>query len=219
MAAPRQIPIRVLLVDDQAMIREGLRRILTDAPDIQVVGQASDGRAAVEEARRVAPDIAILDYTMPGLDGPSATEALRAEMPGVRVLVLTVHDSPHYALAALRAGARGFCTKGDAPAALLEAVRAVYRDMPYVSPALVSQLARFLSAAGDDATRGPSALSPREFQLMRLLGGGKGLGECAAEMGISESAASTYRTRIMTKLDLPSTSAIVRYAIEHDIVG
>jgi DNA-binding NarL/FixJ family response regulator len=210
--------IRVILADDHAVVREGLGRILEETEDIQVVAQADDGRGAVRLAREKNPDVVVLDFTMPELDGLGATEQIRALMPDVKILILTAHDNIHFAVKVLHAGAHGFLLKEAAPDDLIDAIRNVVEGKVAISPKIMDKLtARF--RRGEEAKIGLDDLSAREFELLRHLGSGKSIRESAKSMSISESTASTYRGRILTKLGLKSTADLIRFALENGLVG
>jgi DNA-binding NarL/FixJ family response regulator len=202
--------------DDHALVRQGLLRILGESPDMLVVGEAEDGAKALNLVREFTPDVLVLDYTIPELDGVSVTEQVRRERPGVKILVLTMHANVHYALKMLQAGAHGYVVKAASAEELVEAIRSVHRGSWYVSPVLVPHLARHLSQPSVGKL---DSLSPREFQVLRLMGAGAGINECANALHISESAASTFRGRIMRKLQIRTTGELIRFALENGIVG
>jgi len=210
--------IRVLLADDHAMIREGLAQLLEDSENILVVGQAGNGQEAVSLTKEIKPDVAVLDYTMPNMDGPLATREIRAASPDVKILVLTVHENVHYAIKALEAGAHGFILKAAAVEELVKGIRAVFRGRTYVSPSIADKITESIRK-GKRQRSGLASLSRREFELVRLLSSGLRLQECAKAMHITESTASTYRSRLMEKLNLKTTTEIIRFALENGITG
>lgn len=210
--------IRVVLADDHAMVREGLAQILEDSEGIVVVGQAGNGREAVTMAREKNPDVVVLDYTMPETDGAAATREIRLHCPNAKVLVLTVHENVHYALKALEAGAHGFILKAAAVEELVEGIRTVSRGRVYVSAPISEKIAENLRRSKADRS-GLDSLSQREFELLRLLASGMKLQDCARAMKITNSTASTYRSRLMEKLKLENTAEIIRFAIENGIIG
>lgn len=209
--------IRVLLADDHLVVRAGIARILEAASDIHVVGEVSDGHAVLERLAAGGIDVVLLDIGMPG---PGFMEVLGRARDGggerVAVLVLSVHPEEQFALRALRAGAAGYLTKDRTPEELLTAVRRVAAGGKYVSAALAERLA---AAVGATAAAGHEALSDREFQVLRLLGAGKTVGDVARTLSLSPKTVSTYRTRILQKLHLETTAELVRYAVEHGLVG
>jgi DNA-binding NarL/FixJ family response regulator len=210
--------IRVLVADDHVMVREGLVQLLEQTEDISVIGQAGDGFEALELTGKLKPDVVVLDYSMPKLGGQAAIEQLRASHPEVKVLVLTVHENVHYALKSLEAQAHGFIVKGSAALELIQAIRCVFEGRVYVSPTISEKITEQFRRQGGQK-EGVSSLSQREFELLRLLGQGLSLQECAASMFISESAASTYRSRLLKKLNLKTTGELIRFAVENNIIG
>jgi DNA-binding NarL/FixJ family response regulator len=210
--------IRVVLADDHAMVREALAQILEESGCLRVVGQAANGPEALEVAAKTQPDVMVLDYSMPGLDAAAAIEALVRRRPQLKVLVLTVHENIHYAVKVLESGAHGYVVKSAAVGELVEAIQAVSAGEVYISPKVSQRVIQHLRRPRRDRV-GPEALSQREFELLRLLGAGMSLKECARQLNISTSSASTYRTRLMEKLNLRGTAEVIRFALENDIVG
>jgi DNA-binding NarL/FixJ family response regulator len=213
--------IRIILVDDHAMVREGLRLLLRAAPDIAVVGEAGDGIAAVALAGRVSPDIAVLDLDMPEGDGMSALRELTRAHPSVRVLILTVHAEHERLLPLLDAGARGYLTKEAASRDLVDAIRVVASGEVYVRPAA----ARLLAAAvipkhAAKTARGRfQGLSEREQTVLTLVAQGYSGAEIARQLGISSKTVDAYKRRIQEKLGLEHRTDYVRFAIEAGILG
>jgi DNA-binding NarL/FixJ family response regulator len=210
--------IRVVLADDHAMVREALAQILEESGCIKVVGQAADGPGAVDVATRARPDVLVLDYSMPGLGAPEILSSLRQLLPDLKVLVLTVHENIHYCVQALECGAHGYVVKSAAVGELVDAIKAVSVGEVYISPKVSQKVMQHLRRPKKDRV-GLEALSQREFELLRLLGAGMSLKECAERLSISTSSASTYRARILEKLNLHSTAEVIRFALENDIVG
>jgi DNA-binding NarL/FixJ family response regulator len=210
--------IRVVLVDDHEMIRQALSQLLSENEQIEVVGEAHDRQSATDILREVEPDVVVLDYSIPGGGGLPVLEELRLRASSTRALVLTMHESIHYALRVLEAGAVGYVIKASAVDDLVEGIRAASRNEVYVSPALSHRVIDHLRAPSRGRA-GVHSLSSREFELLRLLGAGTSLGEVAEILNISRSTVSTYRTRLMQKLSLENTAQIIRFAIENDIVG
>jgi DNA-binding NarL/FixJ family response regulator len=210
--------LRAVLADDHTMVRQALAQILAESGRIEVVGQAGDGTEALTVVARSDPDVLVLDYSMPGTPALDVLAAVSRDHPRVKVLVLTVHESIHYAVRVLEHGAQGYVLKSDAAAELLDAVAAVGQGDIYISPRVSQRVIHHLRQPRSGRV-GLEALSEREFQLLRVLGSGMSLKECAARLDISVSTASTYRTRLMEKLGLRSTAEIIRFALEHDVVG
>jgi two-component system response regulator NreC len=213
--------VRVILVDDHTLIREGLRALLQAAPGIVVVGEADNGVAAVALARRVVPDVVVLDLDMPDGDGASALGTLRLERPDVRVLILTMYAEHARLLPLLEAGARGYLTKDAASHDLVEAIRVVAGGEVYVRPSV----ARLLAAAvvpkpPDDSARGRlGMLSDRERTVLRLVAEGNSGAETARKLGVSTKTVDAYKHRIHDKLGLLHRTDYVRFAIEAEILG
>lgn len=219
MKEEKEIPkIRVLLADDHAMVREGLAQLLEDSEGILIIGQAGDGQEAVSIAKEKNPDVVVLDYTMPKLDGVLATKEIRSLCPDAKILVLTVHENVHYAIKALEAGAHGFILKAAAVEELVMGIRSVSKGKIYISPSISEKLAENIRKGKQDRS-GLSSLSRREFELLRLLASGMKLQDCAKTMLVTDSTASTYRSRLMEKLNLKSTAEIIRFALENGIIG
>ncbi|MEV7671162.1 response regulator [Streptomyces sp. NPDC000963] len=199
-------PIRVVIADDEPLIRAGIRMILNSDPEIQVVGEAADGRAAVEAARAHAADVVLLDIQMPVLDGLSALPELRRAVPAARVVVLTTFGERENVLRALEYGGAGFLLKDTAPAELIGAVRAAAAGDAYLSPAatrhVVERLARGREAARAEEARGRvAALSEKERDVLALLGEGLSNADAGKRLHMSEGTVKTYVSRILAKLD------------------
>jgi DNA-binding NarL/FixJ family response regulator len=210
--------IRVALADDHQMVRQALAQLLEESAGIQVVGQAGDGDEAVKLVEATSPDVIVLDYSMPAMDAPGTIQSLLRRHRQLKVVVLTVHESIHYAVRVLESGAHGYVVKSAAAQELVEAIRAAHRDEVYISPKVSQRVIQQLRRPKTDRV-GVSALSPREFELLRVLGSGMSLKECAGHLNITISTASTYRARLMEKLNLHSTAEIIRFALENEIVG
>lgn len=210
-------PIRVVLIDDHEMVREALARILEVSGRITIVAQASSGTQAIALAQSAKPEVMVLDYTLPDQDAPTVIEELNRVAPDVKVLVLTVHENIQYAVRVLETGAFGYLIKSAAFDELVEAIGKVRNEEVYLSSKISSEVLRHMRCPKRERV-GIDALSQREFDLLQLLGSGKSLQECAVQMEVTTSTASTYRGRIMEKLNLTSTASVIRYAIEHELV-
>lgn len=215
---PSQDPISVVLADDHSMVREALARILDESGSVTVVGQASDGLQVIQTVESTKPNCVVLDYSMPNLDAPAVIETLLRRSPGIKILVLTVHENIHYAIRVLESGAHGYMIKSAAVNELVEAIQVVHAEGIYISPKVSAEVLQQLRRPKRERV-GLEALSQREFALLRILGSGKSLQECAQQMKVSTSTASTYRSRVMEKLNLTSTAELIRFALEHDVVG
>ncbi len=206
--------ITVVLADDHAMVREALARILRDSGMIDVVGHANDGSEVVKVVEQTMPQCVVLDYSMPNLDAPQVIEILVRRQPQVKILVLTVHENVHYALRALEAGAHGYMIKSAAADELVNAIKAVHCGEIYISPRVSHDVVRLLCQPKRKRV-GLESLSQREFDFLRTLGSGNTLQECARQLNVSVSTASTYRARIMEKLNLENTAELIRFALEN----
>ena len=216
-------PIRVLLVDDQDLVRYGLRLVLEAQPDIEVVAEASDGADALRAARGHAPDVVLMDVRMPGMDGIEATRQLTVARPKTRVLVLTTYDLDEFAFGALQAGAAGFLLKNTRPDELVGAVRSVVTGDAVVSPRVTAKLIEVavphLSGRGVEAEEALAVLSEREREVFVLVGRGFTNTEIAQALQVSESTVKAHFGRILTKMDLPNRVQAVIRAYELGVVG
>jgi len=213
--------VRLILVDDHAMVREGLRLLLRTAPDIAVVGEAGNGVAAVALARRLVPDIVVLDLDMPQGDGMTAVRELGKELPSVRVLILTVHAEQERLVPLLEAGVRGYLTKEAASQDLVEAIRVVASGEIYVRPAAARLLAGAIvpRRAAATAQERFDGLSEREQTILRLVSKGYNGAEIARQLGIRSKTVDAYKRRVEDKLGLEHRTDYVRFAIEAGILG
>lgn len=211
-------PTRVVLADDHEMVREALARILESSGKIEVVAQASDTIQAIHAVGTTGPEVIVLDYSMPNQDAPAVIEKLLRMVPDIKILVLTVHENIHYAIRVLEAGAHGYLIKSAAVDELLEAIAAVRDGRIFLSSQVSDEVLGRLRQPKRQRV-GVESLSPREFDLLKLLGAGESLQESAKRMKISTSTASTYRSRIMEKLNLGSTAELIRFALENKLDG
>jgi DNA-binding NarL/FixJ family response regulator len=210
--------IRILIADDHAVVRRGLRSLLESQPGWDVCAEAATGREAVEQARRLKPDVVILDITMPELNGLEAARQILKEVPRAEILILTMHHSEEVARQVLRTGARGFVLKSDADARLVDAVATLSQHKPYLTPDIAAVvLDDFVGRATEDTSHHP--LTPREREVIQLLAEGRTNKEVAAELGVSTKTVEAHRANIMNKLKLSSVSDLVRYAIRNKIVS
>jgi two-component system, NarL family, response regulator NreC len=210
------VTIRVLVVDDHAVVRAGLRRVLDAEEDIETVGEAPTAERAVFEAIETKPDVVLMDVVMPGKTGIEGLPALLQAMPDVKVLMLSMQDDPRYVREAFEAGASGYILKEAADTDVVEAVRVVAEGEQYVHPVLG---ARLVAAESEERKRAESdPLSERESEVLRLLALGHTNQEIAALLYISVRTAETHRAHIMQKLGLSSRAELVRYALDHGLV-
>jgi DNA-binding NarL/FixJ family response regulator len=216
--------IRVLLADDQALIRAGFRVLLQAAGDLEVVGEAVDGEQAVDLARRERADVVLMDIRMPGTDGLEATRRIAADddLAGVKVIILTTFESDEYVYQAIRAGASGFLVKDTEPAELLQAVRVVARGDALLSPSvtrrLITDLATRPAAPAPSSSKALSGLTEREREVMSLVAGGLSNEEIASRLYLSPLTAKTHVSRIMTKLNARDRAQLVVLAYETGLV-
>ena len=209
--------IRVLIADDHAVVREGLKRIVTGSPDIEVAGEAANGHEVLDFARRQDFDLVLLDLAMPGKDGLDTLKELKLVRPHLPVLVLSVYPEEQYAVRLLRAGAAGYLTKESAPEELVAAIRKVSRGGRYVSESLAEQLALLFGAPNDRPPH--EALSDREFRVMVMLASGKTASEVADALCLSVKTISTYRSRALRKMNMRNNAEFSFYAVKHGLLG
>jgi DNA-binding NarL/FixJ family response regulator len=207
-----------LLADDHVMVREVLAQFLNESGSAQVVGQAADGEQVFQVAVAVQPDVIVLDYGMPHSNALTTIETLLVRVPRAKVVVLTVHENIHYAVKVLESGAHGYVVKSAAVAELLDALKAVSEGEVYISSKVSLPVIKHLRQPRRERL-GMESLSQREFEILRLLGTGMSLKECANHLDITASSVSTYRARVMEKLKLNTTAELIRFALENDIVG
>jgi len=208
--------MNILIADDHPVVRQGLRQILAAEPDMVVVGEARDAGETLELARKLDWDVAILDYSMPGRGGLELLKELKSAYPQRPVLVLSMHPEDSTAVSVLRAGGAGYVSKDAASTELTDAIRKAVNGKRYVSAALAERLA--LELGGDSSKLPHESLSDREYRVMWLLASGKSIKQIARELSLSPNTVSTYRARILKKLNVESNAALVRYAISHRLM-
>jgi two-component system, NarL family, invasion response regulator UvrY len=199
--------IKVLLVDDHAVVREGYRRLLEREPDIEVVGEAGDGSQACERALALGPDVVVMDIALPGSSGIEAMRRMLAERPQLRVLMFSMHDDAIFSSRAMQAGALGYLSKASAPEVLLQAILAVARGERYVSPDVAANMARSASSSGQS---GLETLTPREFEVLRLLVQGETLRDIGERLGLSEKTVANHQSAIREKLGAKNGMQLAR---------
>ncbi len=211
--------IRVLIADDHTILREGLRKLLSEESDIEVVGEAADGHEAIRKAGELKPDIVLLDVAMPGLNGIMAAKRLRASPNPVKVLILTVHQEEAYVSETLRAGASGYVLKDAAAPELVKAIRQAARGEVYLSPEVSRLVVKEQGRGGATEIKTVSQeLTNREREICKLLAEGHTVPEIAQMIGISRKTVDVHKTRLMKKLDIHNRAELVRYAIQNKIV-
>lgn len=208
--------IRVLLADDHAIVRAGLKEILADTGDITVAGEATNGHEVMARVHAEDYDVAVLDMSMPGRSGIELIKQVKSAKPRLRVLILTMHSEEQYAVRALKAGASGFLTKEAAAEQLVAAIRRIAAGGAYVSPETAERL---VLDTGSHAVAAPhTLLSDREFQVLQMIAGGRTVGEIAKTLSLSVKTVSTHKTRILHKMGLANQAELIRYALEHKLL-
>jgi DNA-binding NarL/FixJ family response regulator len=211
--------LRILLADDHTLVRQGLRKVLEERPDWEIVAEAGDGREAVRHAEKLKPDVAIIDIAMPLLNGIETTRQIVKRSPSTRVLVLTMYSDEAYVNQVLKAGATGYLLKDSADVDLIQAVSVVSRGESFFSPAIARLvLDDYLEVADKGITDRYELLSAREREIFQLIAEAKANKEIAALLSISLSTVETHRARIMEKLDLHSAAEIVLYAVRRGVI-
>jgi len=212
-AAGRKVKrrIKLLVVDDHPVVRKGISSCLAHHPNFDVVGEAGDGQAALNKARELAPDIALLDLDLPQMDGLAVTEVLRREQPNVKVLILSMHSNSEYVMRTLRSGARGYLLKGASPEELVQAIETVEAGETFFSPEIARlALDQFVRAAGE---KPPAELTTREREVVLQIADGLSNKEIASHLGVGVRTVETHRARIMRKLNIHSIAGLTKYAI------
>ena len=208
-------PLRVLIADDHAIVRQGLRQILSDTPDLTVSGEAENGVQAVQMVRAGEWDVVLMDVSMPDRNGIDALKLIKKEYPRLPVLILSMYPEEQYAIRALKAGAAGYLTKQSAPELLVTAIRQVASGKKYVSPSLAEELA---NAIGDDSERPPhEKLSDREYQTLCMIASGKTPAEIAEALNLSVKTVSVYRARLLEKMNLRNNAELTHYGLKHGL--
>ena len=208
--------IKILIADDHPIVRQGLRQILSDISDMEIAGEAVNAQETLDQVRVGGWDVLVLDITMPDRSGFDILKELKNEQPHLPILVLSIHGEEQFAVRVLKAGASGYLTKENAPAELIKAIRKVVAGGKYISPSLAETLAFNLDITSDRPQH--EALSNREFQVMQMMASGKTPTEIAAELSLSAKTVSTYRTRLLEKMNLTTNAEIIRYAIENGLI-
>jgi DNA-binding NarL/FixJ family response regulator len=209
--------IRVLVVDDHAVVREGLKRIIEEVPGMSVGGEASTAHEALEQVRAKPWDVVVLDIVLPGRSGLEIIKEIKHEHPTLPVLVLSMHSEDQYAIRALKEGASGYLTKESAPEQLVQAITTVVSGRKYISPSVAELLA--LEVTGESEQLPHTKLSSREHEVMRLLASGHSVTQIAERLSLSSKTVSTYRTRILEKMHLENNAQLVQYALRHQLVS
>ncbi len=213
--------LRVMLAEDHAVVRSGLRAVINAQDDMEVVAEAEDGVSAVEKAREVQPDVILMDITMPGLGGLEATRQIKQALPGVKIIVLTIHASEEFLFHALKVGADGYLTKSVHEMEVVFAIRAVSKDRCYIDPGVMRPLVTAFvetSQPGGDGD-GYSGLTEREKEMLPLIAGGQTNKEIAEALHLSEHTVHNHRAHLMEKLGMHDRTQLLMYAIRHGIIS
>jgi DNA-binding NarL/FixJ family response regulator len=208
--------LKILIADDHPVFRRGLRQIISEASDMFVAEEATDGWEALSKVRESKCDVVLLDITMPGKNGMDVLAQLKNERPGLPVLILSMHPEQQYAVRALRVGASGYLTKESAPDELVTAIRKVSQGGKYVSASLAETLASILQEKGEQPLH--KSLSNREYQVMCMIASGKTVAEIAIELSLSVKTISTYRARVLEKMKMKNNAELARYATKNQLI-
>ncbi|MFB3895167.1 MAG: response regulator [bacterium] len=208
--------IRILIADDHAIVRSGLKQIVAETTDIQVIDEAASGKETMDKIIQHDLDVVILDISMPDKHGLDILKDIKLQNPHIPVLILSMHPEEQYAIRSIKSGAAGYLTKESIPEELLHAIRKVAAGKKYISASLSERIAASL---GQDTTQPPhTLLSNREYEVMTMLATGKSVSTIAAELSLSVKTISTYRSRILEKMEMTSNAELMRYAIEYNLV-
>lgn len=208
--------IKILIADDHAIVREGLKQVLSESPEFSVAGEASNGYEVMEMIRKKSFDLIVLDIALPGRSGLDILKEIKSQKPKLPVLILSMYPEEQYAVRVLKAGASGYLTKESAPNELVNALKQITQGKKYISASLAEKLALDL---GVDTEKPPHEnLSDREYEVMRMIASGKRIKEIADELSLSEKTISTYRTRILEKMGMKNNAELTHYAIKNKLV-
>jgi DNA-binding NarL/FixJ family response regulator len=212
--------IRVLLVDDHRILREGVRSLLAAEPEIKVVGEAEDGEGAIAQVERLKPDVVLMDMVMPHLSGLEATARIKELHPEVVILIMSMHDNDEYVRQVIKAGAAGYVLKGVTGDDLVHAIKAVHDGASFVDPAIAAKLVEdyVRRVRGDAPIEPEDLLTPREFEILTLVAEGHSNHEIAKRLFLSKKTVETHRANIMRKLELHDVTELVKYALRRGII-
>lgn len=208
--------IRVMIADDHAIVRQGLKQILSETDDISVAGEAETGFEAITIARQQVFDVMLLDISLPDRNGIEVLKQIKKDQPNFTILMLSMHHESEFAIRAIKAGAAGYLSKQTAPIQLVTAIRQVAAGRKYITPSLAQELANAITLDTEQPLH--TSLSDREYQTLCLIAAGKSLSDISTTMCLSPKTVSVYRARLMEKLKLTNNSELVRYAIKHNLV-
>ena len=210
--------IRVLIADDHAILRDGLRKLLSQEPDMQVVGEAGDGPEALKKVEELRPDVILLDITMPGMNGIAVAKKVKAAAPNAKIVILTMHMEEEYVYETLRAGASGYVLKDAASDDLVGAIRAAFRGEQYLSPGVSKLVVRDESRGQPTLKTVSQHLTNREREVCKLLAEGHTVPKIAGMIGISRKTVDVHKTRLMKKLDIHNRAELVKYSIANKLI-
>ena len=213
--------IKVVIAEDHTIVRKGLCALLQGEPDIEVVGEAENGREALRIVERLLPDVVVMDIAMPGLNGLETTRQLKKKFPNMKILILTMHDNEEYIFETLRAGASGYLIKRSAPNELISAIQSVYRNESFLSPAISKKVIDGFVQSGGSAMRedaDAARLTTREREILRLIAEGNSLREISRLLHISIKTVESHKAHIMEKLSLRSIAELTQYAIRKGLI-
>jgi two-component system, NarL family, invasion response regulator UvrY len=209
--------IRVVIADDHPLVRAGLRQVLADEPEIEVVGEAADGDETVAVLRATEPDVVLLDITMPGAPFPGLLRLLRSAFPRVEVLIVTMHGEDQFAVRALKEGAAGYLTKQQPPQDVINAIKQIAGGGRYLTAAVAERAA---AALDGNVTRLPhERVSRREYEVLCMIGLGKSVKQIATELGVSPKTVSTHRARLLRKMHLKTSAELIRYVLQYGLTA
>lgn len=212
--------LRVLLADDHRIVREGIRKLVENCRDIEVVGEAEDGFSAIKLAEELSPDIIVMDISMPNLNGLDAIRLILEKLPGVRIIVLSMHADRRFVAEALKAGAMGYLVKSNAFEQMLKAIAAVVAGHTYLSPEISDVVLKDYAASVSDSRQSAfSVLTPREREVLQMMAEGNAMKNIAQRLGVSIKTIETHRQRIMDKLEIHSVAELTKYAIREGITS
>ena len=209
--------IRILVADDHSVVRQGLKQIVADNPDMEIVGEAGTGEEALELVRSGSFDLVILDISMPGQGGLDILRELKAQAPALKVIILSMHPEEQYAVRCLRDGASAYLTKGSPPEELILAIKTVASGKRYITPSVADRLATYIEGSSQRPPH--ETLSDREMEVLVLIGSGKQVSDIAEELNLSIKTVSTYRSRILLKMNMETNAQLIRYSLQHGLVG
>ena len=208
--------IKILIADDHSVVRAGLKQIISGIPDMAIVDEAGNANVVIDKIRNNDYSVVVLDIAMPGKSGLDTLKEIKAERPGLPVLMLSMYPEDQYAIRVLKSGAAGYLTKESAPEELVTAIRTVANGKKYISPSLAEKLVINLDSDGKKEPH--ELLSDREYQVLRMIASGKAVSEIADELSLSVKTISTYRSRILEKMNLKNNAELTTYAIQNNLV-